>query len=281
MKKSNILAFGVGLMMAVSSCSVPQNVTYLQDTSDSSVIQLAQLRQIKVQPEDKLNIIVKCKDPQISDLFNLPVSATRIGTSGTVNGNGTTMRTYTGSSTEGIAAYTVDPAGNIDFPVLGQLHIAGMTRSEVAAFIKGELMGRDLVKDPTVIVEFLSTGINVLGEVSRPGRYDLNRDHISLLEALSLAGDLTITGQRENVKVLREEDGQLKTYTIDLTNANSLAKSPAYYLQQGDIVYVEPNNMRKRATTVNGNNALSVSFWVSVASLLTSVVTTIAVFVNK
>lgn len=281
MKKSHILAFGLALMMAVTSCSVPKNVTYLQDTNDTSVIQLAQLQQIKVRPEDKLNIIVKSKDPQISDLFNLPVTATRIGTSGTVNGNGSSMRTFTGSSTEGIAAYTVDPSGDIDFPILGKLHIAGMTRSEVAGFIKGELMGRDLVKDPTVIVEFLSTGINVLGEVANPGRYDLNRDHISLLEALSLAGDLTITGLRENVKVLREENGQLKTYTVDLTNSQSLANSPAYYLQQGDIVYVEPNNMRKRATTVNGNNALSVSFWVSVASLLTSVVTTIAVFVNK
>ena len=146
-----------------------------------------------------------------------------------------------------------------------------MTRSEVAGFIKGELMGRDLVKDPTVTVEFLNTGVSVMGEVLAPGRYDMNRDNITILEALSLAGDLTIQGKRDNVMVIREEDGQLKTYRVDLTNGQQLMSSPAFYLKQDDIVYVEPNGVRKRQTTVNGNTALSASFWVSVASLLTSV----------
>ena len=156
-----------------------------------------------------------------------------------------------------------------------------MTRAELAGYIKGELMGRELVKDPTVVVEFLSSGINVIGEVNRPGRYDLNRDDLNILEALSLAGDLSITGQRKNVKVIRVEDGQVNTYTLDLTDAGSLMKNPAFYLQQDDVIYVEPNNMRKRQTTVNGNNALSTGFWISVASLITSAVTTIGVFINK
>ena len=156
-----------------------------------------------------------------------------------------------------------------------------MTRAELSGYIKGELVGRELVKDPTVLVDFLSTGISVLGEVSRPGRYDLNRDDINIIEALTLAGDLTINGQRENVKVVRIEDGKVNTYVLDLTDAASLVKSPAFYLSQNDVIYVEPNAQKKRSSTVNGNNALSVSFWVSVASLLTSVVTTIAVFINK
>lgn len=142
-------------------------------------------------------------------------------------------------------------------------------------------MGRELVKDPTVTVEFVNTGINVMGEVMTPGRYDINRDHLTVLDALSLAGDLTINGRRENVKVLREENGQTKVYTLDLTDLNKLVKSPAYSLQQNDVVYVEPNDFRKRQTTVNGNNALSTGFWISVASLITSAVTTIGVFVNK
>ena len=110
-----------------------------------------------------------------------------------------------------------------------------------------------------------------MGEVLAPGRYDMNRDNITILEALSLAGDLTIQGKRDNVMVIREEDGQLKTYRVDLTNGQQLMSSPAFYLKQDDIVYVEPNGVRKRQTTVNGNTALSASFWVSVASLLTSV----------
>ncbi len=146
-----------------------------------------------------------------------------------------------------------------------------MTREEVAAFIKGELEARNLVADPVVIVEFLNFGVNVLGEVRVPARYDINSNDITLLDALTLAGDLNITADRENVMVLREENGKMEVYTVDLTKGKDLLKSPVYYLRQGDTVYVGPNSMRKRSTTVNGNQALSASFWVSVASLLTSV----------
>ncbi len=155
-----------------------------------------------------------------------------------------------------------------------------MTRPELAGYIKGELAGRDLAKDPTVVVEFPATGVNILGEVMQPGRYDLNRDRINVIEAISLAGDMTISGQRQNVKVIREEEGKVKTYVLDLTNMEKSLASPGYYLQQNDIVYVEPNEKRKRETTVNGSNALSTSFWVSVGSLLMSAVTTIGVFVK-
>lgn len=161
--------------------------------------------------------------------------------------------------------------GTIDFPVLGVLKVEGMSRSELAGFVKGELIGRELVKDPVVTVEFLNTGFSVMGEVNRTGRYDINKDRLNILEALSLAGDLTIQGQRENVIVVREEKDGIHTYRVDLTNFKSLSSSPAYYIKQGDIIYVEPNSVRKRQTTVNGNNILSAGFWVSVASLLTSV----------
>ena len=234
-----------------------------------------------MKPGDKLSIVVKSKDPALSALFNLPVYSSRIGQGGSTNGSTAELRSYTGGQSESVASYTVTPDGEIDFPVLGYIKVGGMTRAELAGYIKGELMGRELVKDPTVVVEFLSSGINVIGEVNRPGRYDLNRDDLNILEALSLAGDLSITGQRKNVKVIRVEDGQVNTYTLDLTDAGSLMKNPAFYLQQDDVIYVEPNNMRKRQTTVNGNNALSTGFWISVASLITSAVTTIGVFINK
>ena len=109
----------------------------------------------------------------------------------------------------------------------------------------------------------------------------MNRDNITLIDALALAGDLTINGQRKNVKVLREENGKLNTYVIDLTDASSMVASPGYRLQQNDVIYVEPDKIKKRSTTVNGNNTMNLSFWISVASVLTSVITTVAVFVTK
>lgn len=269
------------IAIVMTGCGVPKGVAYFQDMDPTVILETAQNAPIKVKPGDKLSIVVKSKDPQLSALFNLPIYSSRVGQGSSVNGNGAELRMYTGSQSESVASYTVSSSGDIDFPVLGNMKVAGMTRSELAGFIKGELMGRELVKDPTVVVEFLSTGINIIGEVNHPGRYDLNRDNLNIIEALSLAGDLTINGQRDNVKVVRIEDGKVNTYVLDLTDAASLVKSPAFYLAQNDVIYVEPNAQRKRSSTVNGNNALSVSFWVSVASLLTSVVTTIAVFINK
>ena len=259
----------------LTGCSVPKKVAYFQDVDTNAIIETVKNEPIKIKSGDKISIVVKSKDPEVSALFNLPTYSSSIGSQG--SNRGAELRTYTGGTAEGMATYTVTPEGDIDFPVLGKIHLAGMTRAEAAAYIKGELMGRNLVKDPTVIIEFLSSGVSLMGEVNRPGRYDLNVDDLTLLEAIALAGDLTITGQRENIRVIRQDGEKINTYT----DMNSLTKSPAYHLQQGDIIYVEPNTMRKRSTTVNGNNALSVSFWVSVASLLTSVVTTIAVFVNK
>ncbi|MDE7161117.1 MAG: polysaccharide biosynthesis/export family protein [Muribaculaceae bacterium] len=272
----NILKGGIAICIATAGlmlggCSTPKNVAYFQDLDQTVVTEVTERKAIRVQPEDKLSIVVTSKDPSLAAMFNLPIVSNRAGQSTSVSGTGTTLRTYAGNSNDGVANYTVSPEGTIDFPILGTLKIEGMTRNEVAAFIKGELMGRDLIKDPTVVVEFLNVGISIMGEVVSPGRYDLNRDNISLLDALSLAGDLTIQGKRENVLVIREEDGQMKTYRLDLTNAHQMLASPGYYLKQNDIIYVEPNGVRKRQTTVNGNTALSASFWVSVASLLTSI----------
>lgn len=274
MKKflSSKIAVGVAFAaLMLGGCSTPKNVAYFQDLDETVVTEVTERTAIRVQPEDKLSIVVTSKDPSLAAMFNLPIISNRAGQSASVSGTGSTIRTYAGNYNDGIANYTVSPQGTIEFPVLGTLKIEGMTRNEVAAFIKGELMGRDLIKDPTVVVEFLNVGISIMGEVGHPGRYDLNRDNISLLEALSLAGDLTIQGKRDNVLVIREENGKMQTYRVDLTNAREMLKSPGYYLKQNDIIYVEPNGVRKRQTTVNGNTALSASFWVSVASLLTSI----------
>ena len=134
-----------------------------------------------------------------------------------------------------------------------------------------------MLKDPTVTVEFLNATISVLGDVRNPGEYAIDRENLNIIQAISKAGDLNITGQRENVLVVREENGQDRAYRVDLTNTAELMQSPAYYLQQNDIVYVEPNDMKKRESINNANTILTPTFWLSVASFAT----TIAVLIFK
>lgn len=254
-----------------ASCSTPKNIAYFQDAQDAQVIEiLSEGKQITVQPHDKLSIIVSSKDPNLSQLFNLNVIANRTGQGDSFNGTGAEIREYSLATSEGISTFTVSDQGTIDYPLLGELKIEGMTRNELSAFIKGEIMGKNLIKDPIVTVEFLNTGVSVLGEVNKPGRFDMNSDIITLPEALALAGDLTIQGQRENVTVLRRDGNKVETYRVDITKTKDMIQSPAFYLKQGDVVYVEPNGVRKRQTTANGNNLSNLSFWISVASLITT-----------
>lgn len=279
--RSSTLVFITLLALMQGGCT-PKNITYIQDLDESVILENAERKAMRVQPSDKLSIIVHSKDPELAALFNLPVvsRSTNSLNSSLSSGSGTMQRNY--NAGEGMSSYTVSPEGNIEFPVLGKLHIEGMTRNEVSAFIKGELIGRNLVKDPTVVVEFLNTGVSVLGEVRTPGRYDMNRDNITVVEAIALAGDLTINGVRENVKVIREEqDGKLRVYQLDMTKGAQLLESPAYYLKQNDIIYVEPNDKRKRDVTVNGNTALSASFWISAASFVSSIAVLIVNLATK
>ena len=260
--KSLLLAASIILLGA---CSTSKNITYFQDLRPGeSELTLAAPVEIKIQPKDKLSILVNSQDPRLTNLFNLPIFTQQIGQEGN-----------TGSS-RGVSGYTVDTDGNIDFPVLGQLHIAGMTREEVAAYIKKELQSHDLIKDPVVIVEYMNLSISVMGEVNRPGRYNIEKDELTILDALSQAGDLTIFGKREKVLVLRKENGKQRVYGINLCSGEHLYTSPVYYLQQNDVVYVEPNETKSRQSTVNGNNVRSTSFWISLASLLTSIAVLIA-----
>lgn len=260
-------AFFLFAVWTTFSCSAPSHVTYFQDLrpgeSEQKVIAATE---IKVRPGDKLSIIVNSRDPQLSQLFNLPYVSQQIGQISASKGAGS----VSGSSL-GISGYTVDEQGMIDFPVLGKLEIAGKNREEIAAFIKEELLSKNLVKDPVVTVEYMNLCISVLGEVNSPGRYSIDRDKVTLLDAISMAGDLTIYGKREKVLVLREEEGVQHVYGVNLCSAEHLYTSPVYYLRQNDVVYVEPNNVRARQSTINGNNVRSTSFWLSLASFLTTI----------
>lgn len=259
------------LLLCVTACSSKKEVVYFQDVSNyDSVSATTQPRQVTIRPNDRLLIIVSSRDPMITDMFNLPYITRQLGSSTITSGG------YT--SSQGMLTYSVDKEGDIDFPVIGEIHVAGLTRAECSEKIKNELIARGLVKDPTVTVDMLNSEFSVIGEVSQPGRFSLNRDDMTILEAISAARDLTIYGRRDNVKVVRTEpDGTQNTYVIDLTSMENVAKSPAYYIQPNDVIYVEPNATRQRQSTVNGNNVLSTSFWLSLASLLT----TVAVLVVK
>ncbi len=264
-----LLSGAAACVMALASCSTPKNVTYFQEFDPGVIQEVAVRTPFKVKPDDKLSIMVYTSDDQLNRLFNLGLINNR-GLPTMSSGSSGQLKAYMGNA-ETFSSYTVSGEGTIDMPVLGKLKVAGMTREQVAGFIQGELEGRKLAQDPTVIVEFLNLGVNVLGEVLTPGRYDMNTNKLTVLEAVSLAGDLTINADREHIKVLREKDGKLEVYGLDITKGKDLVTSPAYYLEQGDIVYVEPNAMRKRSTIANGNQVLSASLWVSIASVLTSV----------
>ncbi len=245
----------IGLLSV--SCSTPKNITYMQGFDNGDVQAVREQRRITVQPEDQLSIVVSSKDPELAEVFNLAIAQYRIG--------------YTNQNNQNTSAYTVDPDGNINYPIVGKIHIAGLNRHEVSDVIQNELINKNLLKDPVVTVEFLNATVSIIGDVARPGEYSIDKDNLTILQALSKAGDLNITGLREHVLVVREENGQDRAYRLDLTNPESLMTSPAYYLQQNDVVYVEPNATKKRQATANGNTVLTPTFWISVASLLTTI----------
>jgi len=248
------------VLLCLGGCSSSRQVAYMQDVDSGTRRDGITQVPVTVQPQDKISIVVNSKNPELAEIFNLPVITHRVGQ----------PMNSSYSYNQQMSSYTVDSNGNIDFPVLGEVHVAGLRRETIASDIKRELMNRDLVKDAVVIVEFMNMGISVMGEVNRPGRFNIDRDHLTLLDALSMAGDLTIYGKRDNVLVVRRENGGESYYRVNLCDSKSLLSSPVYYLRQNDIVYVEPNAVRARQSTLNGNNVRTASFWMSLASLLTT-----------
>lgn len=257
-----IATFALAILLP-TSCKTTKDIAYFQDAQNGKQAAVAP-QHITLQPEDKITIVVNSRNQELSNMFNLPYISRQLGTTNISYGN-----------TQGISCYTIDQNGEIDFPELGKVKIGGMTRQEVAEHIKNRLTESNLIKDHIVTVEYANLCVSVLGEVKSPGRYKIDRDAITILDAISLAGDLNIHGRRDNIRVLRNENDIQSTYTVSLLSLDSLYKSPVYYLQQNDVVYVEPNEMRARQSTVNGNNVRSSSFWISLASLITSIATLI------
>ena len=257
--KKIVTALGFALLL--TACSSTKDISYFQDTQQETTAVVTP-KQITLRPQDKLTILVNTRNNELTNMFNLPYVTRQIGMTSTTQGQA-----------QGVSCYSVDKNGNIDFPELGKVNVAGKTREQIAELIKAELINRNLVKDAVVTVEFANLAYSVLGEVKSPNRYAITRDEVTLLDAISQAGDLTIQGQRTNIKVLRTDtDGKQTTHIVNLCSLSDLQKSPVYYLQQNDVIYVEPNKMRARQSTVNGNNVRSSSFWISLASLFASII---------
>ena len=242
------------LIAFLASCSAPKEVLYLQDIASVKEENIDKNYEVIIHKDDLLAILVNSKDPELALPFNMPVVTYQIGAQTTAQ--------------QRLLGYLVDRNGDIDFPILGKIHVEGLTRMQVTELIKQKLMSEDLIKDPIVTVQFLNFKVSVMGEVARPGTFDISGDRITLLEALSMAGDLTIYGRRDRVAVIRETDGKRRITYHDLRSSD-IFQSPCYYLQQNDIVYVEPNKAKTGQSRINSNN--SVGVWLSAVSVLASI----------
>lgn len=258
MLKKKLIKIFLPSLLLLTSCGMPKNIVYFQDLDTEKEIDIDYNNSIVAKPNDELSIIVTCQNPELAAIFNLPLVTTLAGRGGSQAYN------------QQVATYTVNKEGDINFPILGQIKVEGLTRTEISDKIQNELMSQKLLDNPVVSVSFVNIFYSVTGEVTKAGRFPIDRDRMTVLDALANAGDLTIYGDRVGVKVLRRENGILKTYNLDLTDAEKVTKSPAYIIQQDDMIYVTPNPARGRMSTVNGNNLISTSFWISIASVLTS-----------
>ena len=271
--KKILFALSVAAVLAgLVSCNPEtyKKINYLQDVSGDTTMTMKVNKGIIIQPQDQLSIIVTSRDPKMAVPFNLSVSTFYTGSE---------LSSSTGAS-QRITGYIVDNAGDIQFPSLGTVHVAGLNRWELQELIRSRLSDSGLLKDAVVTVEFLNFKVSVLGEVTAPGTYTVTGDKITILQALALARDLTIYGQRDNVQVIREQNGRRQIYKLDLTDSGIFA-SPAYYLQQNDVVYVTPSKVRAGQGEINENYFKSGSFWISLASISMTTINFIIALTNR
>ena len=247
MKLHSLLIVGICALL-VSGCSSYKKVPYLNDSQEvSSQLQQLPMYDAKIMPKDLLSITVNTTDPAAAAPFNLTVQT---------SGNGQSS----------LQQYLVSNEGTVDFPVLGSLHVSGLTKSEAENLIR-EKLGAYLKETPIVTVRMTNYKISVLGEVASPGMFTINNEKVNIFEALALAGDLTIYGKRNNVKLIREDAaGKREVITLNL-NKTDIITSPYYYLQQNDILYVTPNKTKARNSDIGEGTSL----WFNATSILISI----------
>jgi polysaccharide export outer membrane protein len=256
MKKILVPFVALMMILLIGSCAGSKKVAYWQNADSINWAASRGLYDAKIMPKDMLTITVNTTDPAAAAPFNLSVSST-IGTNGQLYSGGNSLQ-----------GYLVDNEGNINFPVVGKIHVEGLTKNEcqdeIAAKIKPYMAARE---NPIVTVRMSSYRITVTGEVNNPGVIPVNTEKMSVVEALAQAGDLTLYGKRDNVMLIREDaNGQKSMHRLNLNDAN-LFSSPYYYMQQNDILYVEPNGVKAK----NSGIGASTTIWFSLVGIVTSV----------
>lgn len=239
-----------------ASCKTATNISYMQNLQPNVPVAVQEEKTIKLQAGDRLNINVSSRDEELVRIFNVTTNSTA----------------SSGNSNTGYGIYTVDQQGNIDFPTLGLISVAGKSRLDVANEIKYRLLSGNFVRDAVVTVNYADMGFFALGEIGTKGRVPITRDKVTILEAIAEAGDLTIDGKRENVTVLRTENGVQTPYTVNLCDAQSIYSSPVYYIKQNDIIYVEPSQKKANESTPTSNLFSTPGFWMGLASFAITIV---------
>ncbi len=251
------------------SCGAQKRTIYLQDAALNQSEKILNDYQIRLKPLDRITVIVNSQRPELAAPFNTSSSYNSL-TGAPIDGTN-----ISASGGGALQIRTIDENGFLDMPIIGPIYCAGMTRAEVAQEIANRIINGGHLSDPSVNIQFADMTFSVLGEVNKPGRYAITSDRISLLDALSMAGDLTVYGQRKDVVIIREENGKRTTMELDLTS-KQLFTSPYFYLQQNDVVYVKPNKYKAQTGEYNQNR----SFYLSIVSTLISVATLIITLVK-
>ena len=256
MKKLTHFLLAAVAVVLLASCKTPKNVAYIQNSDYIDYTKSEYLYDARIMPKDILTITVSTVNPDASAPFNLLVRNTLNSTGSITNSSGGVLQTY-----------LVDNQGCIDFPVVGTLQVGGLTKAMCEKLIHDKIQRfMNVEENPIVTVRMSNYKISVLGEVNHPGMFTVSNEKINILEALAQAGDLTIYGVRDRVKLIREnERGRKEIHIINLNDAN-LISSPYYYLQQNDIVYVEPNKVKAKNSSVGS----ATNLWLSGTSILVS-----------
>ena len=263
MKKHQYLISLTLVSIMLASCGSTKDVAYLQNSEDIDFARSEYLYDARIMPKDILTITVNTVNPDAAAPFNLTVPTSF---------NNQTRNTY---SQPILQTYLVDNQGFIDYPVIGRLEVGGLTKSMCEKLLHDKIKPYlNEAETPVVTVRMSNYKISVLGEVNRPGMFTVSNEKINILEALAQAGDLTIYGVRNKVKLIREDaKGRKEIHTINLNDAN-IINSPYYYLQQNDIVYVEPNKVKAQNSAIGQSTTLimsGTSILVSLASLIVNI----------
>ncbi|MBQ8492662.1 MAG: polysaccharide biosynthesis/export family protein [Alistipes sp.] len=241
----------LGLVVMLSACDAQRRVLYLQDVESGSEIVLPDNYVIRIKPLDQITIVVNSKNPELAMPFNTSTSYNSL--------NG--VVTNTNANESSLQVFTVDSKGYISMPVIGDVKISGLTREEAEAKIEKMIVDGEYIADPKVNVRFANLTVSIIGEVTKPGRYNINKDQLTIFEALALAGDMTIYGNREDVAIIREKDGKSIVMKLDL-RSQDIFSSPYFYIEQNDVIIVSPNKFKAETAEINQNR----SFWISLAS---------------